>query len=146
MNLALTDEEFKTLIDLVYVGNFVINGMRDSQDKIKSPFALEQKIFSLANSEVAKYDKEFNEYMPTAQYEASKVGEWIDAYDDRVFFEELVVRLARRDALNKLGDEDPEMTQTKLDETQLQFEEIYDEELEYHGLTRFKIVPIEPAH
>ncbi len=77
--------------------------------------------------------------------ESSVVSEWIDAYDDRVFFEELVMRLARRDALNKLGDEEPDMTESKLDALQLQLEDMYDEELEYHGLTRFKIVPLEPA-
>ncbi|MGL6173191.1 MAG: hypothetical protein ACRC1P_01080 [Cellulosilyticaceae bacterium] len=144
MNIELTQEEFKALFDLVYAGNVLINGMRSVEERIAPHAALEQKIFSMAKDngmeDAVAYDEEFKEYMPTHTYEASEVNGYIDAYDDQVFWEELVVRMARRDALNILGDENPDMSKVELNNLQLQLEEKYEEEVEYHGIERLKVV------
>jgi len=80
--------------------------------------------------------------MPTSDYEEEGVDEYIDAYDTQVFWEELVMRLARRDGLNYVGDVDPDMTKAQLKEMQMNLEEKYEEEIQEHGLARLKIVKL----
>ncbi|MEG0950606.1 MAG: hypothetical protein RSE96_01620, partial [Niameybacter sp.] len=108
MELKCTKEEFKALFDLVYAGNLLINGMREVDERIAPHSEMEQKIFAMAKEfgceEFVEFDEEFNEYMPTRAYENSEVNDYIDAYEDKVFWEELVVRMSRRQALNELGD------------------------------------------
>ena len=144
MNLELTKEEFKILFDLVYAGNVLVNGMRSVEERIAPYSEMEQKIFALAKEngleDAIEYSEEFKEYMPTRMYEAGEINEYIDNYDDQVFWEELVVRMARRDALNELGDVNPDMSKAELNALQDKLEEKYEEEIEYHGIERLKVV------
>ena len=149
MKIECTQEEFKALLDLVYAGNLLINGMRSQEERIEGPAQMEQEIFKLAEAfgfgELIEYDSEFSEYMPSHEYEESSVNEYIDDYETRVFWEELVMRLARRDALNYAGDVDQNVTKAALKEMQLKFEEQYEEELESNGIMNLKIVKLEEA-
>ena len=144
MNIELTKEEFKALFDLVYAGNVLVNSMRSVEERIKPHAEMEQKIFALAKEcgmeDAVEYDEEYGEYMPTRIYEATEINEYIDTYDDQVFWEELIVRLARRDALNELGDVNPDMSKAELNSLQDKLEEKYEEEIEYHGIDRLKVV------
>ena len=45
MNLELTDRQYRYLLDLVYIGNWVINSTRDN-DRIKEYDQVEGLIFS----------------------------------------------------------------------------------------------------
>ncbi|PHV70028.1 hypothetical protein CS063_12855 [Sporanaerobium hydrogeniformans] len=149
MKIECTKEEFQKLFDLVYAGNILINGLRSQEEKIKDYAEMEQTIFAMAKEfgleEVVEYDEEFKEWMPTHDYEESGINDYLDAYDTQVFWEELVMRLARRDALNYLGDIEPDMTKEQLRNMQDRLEEEYEEEFEYHGLDHLKLVepPIE---
>lgn len=146
MKIECTKEEFKILLDLVYAGNVLVNGMRSKEERIQEYSEVEQKIFAMAKdfelNDAIEYNEEFKEYMPTAEYEEEGVDEYIDAYDTQVFWEELVIRLARRDALNYVGDVDQNMTKAQLKEMQMGLEEKYEEEIEEHGLARLKIVKL----
>lgn len=146
MKIECTKEEFRTLLDLVYAGNILINSTRSQEERIEEYAQMEQKIFALAKSfgleDLIEYDEEFGEYMPTHEFEESEFNEYIDEYDTRVFWEELIMRLARRDALNYVGDVDPEMTKAQLKEMQLGLEEKYEEEIEANGIANLKIVKL----
>ena len=78
MELKCTKEEFKALLDLVYAGNLLINGMREVDERILPHSEMEQKIFAMAKEfgyeELIEFDNEFNEYMPTRAYENSEVN------------------------------------------------------------------------
>ncbi|MDA3732212.1 hypothetical protein PBV87_12025 [Niameybacter massiliensis] len=142
MELKCTKEEFKALLDLVYAGNLLINGMREVDERILPHSEMEQKIFAMAKEfgyeELIEFDNEFNEYMPTRAYENSEVNDYIDAYEDKVFWEELVVRMARRQALNELGDENPDMTSAELRQRQIELEEYYEDEFIENGIYHLK--------
>ncbi|WP_053983308.1 hypothetical protein [Niameybacter massiliensis] len=142
MELKCTKEEFKALLDLVYAGNLLINGMREVDERILPHSEMEQKIFAMAKEfgyeELIEFDDEFNEYMPTRAYENSEVNDYIDAYEDKVFWEELVVRMARRQALNELGDENPDMTSAELRQRQIELEEYYEDEFIENGIYHLK--------
>ena len=81
--------------------------------------------------------------MPTHEYEEDEFNDYIDEYDTSVFWDELVMRLARRDALNYAGDVDQNITRAALKEMQLGLEEKYEEEIEANGIMNLKIVKLE---
>lgn len=148
MKLECTKEEFKVLMDLVYAGNLLINGPRSKEERIERYSDMEQKMFAMAKEEfgleeLVEYDEEFKEYMPTHEYEEDEFNEYIDEYDTSVFWEELVMRLARRDALNYAGDVDQNVSPGALRQMQLKWEEQYEEEIADNGIMNLKIVKIE---
>ena len=148
MKIECTKEEFKALMDLVYAGNLLINGTRSKEERVEQYASMEQMMFKIAKEEygldeLVEYSEEYEEYMPTHEYEEDEFNDYIDAYDTSVFWEELVMRLARRDALNYAGDVDQNITKAALKEMQLGFEEKYEEEIEANGLMNLKIVKLE---
>lgn len=146
MKLECTKEEFKALMDLVCAGNLLINGPRSKEERVKVYEEMEQTIYKMAKDngcgELIEYSEEFGEYMPTHEYEEDTFNEYIDAYDTSVFWDELVLRLARRDALNYAGDVDQNITRAALKEMQLGFEEKYEEEIAENGIMNLKIVKL----
>lgn len=142
MEFKCSKEEFKVLMDLVYAGNLLMNGMKEQDERIEAYQEMEQRIFAMAKEygfeELVAYDEEYKEYMPTHTYENSEINEYIDAYEDRVFWEELVVRMARRQALNELGDENPDMTNTELRNRQIELEEYYEDQFIESGIYHLK--------
>ena len=147
MKFECNKEEFKTLMDLVYAGNLLINGPRSKEERVAKYANMEQEIFKMASSfgveGLIEYSDEFKEYMPTHEYEEDEFNNYIDDYDTSVFWEELVMRLARRDALNYAGDVDQNITRAALKEMQLGFEEKYEEEIEANGIMNLKIARLD---
>ena len=147
MKFECTKEEFKTLMDLVYAGNLLINGPRSKEERVERYANMEQEIFKMAASfgieGLIEYSEEFKEYMPTHEYEEDEFNDYIDEYDTSVFWDELVMRLARRDALNYADDVDQNITRAALKEMQLGLEEKYEEEIEANGIMNLKIVRLD---
>lgn len=144
MKIECTKEEFKVLMDLVYAGNLLINGTKSQEERVLEYANMEQEIYKIATQmglgNLVEYNEEFGEYMPTHEYEEDGFNDYIDEYDTNVFWDELVMRLARRDALNYAGDVDQNITKAALKEMQLRLEEKYEEEIEANGLMNLKIV------
>lgn len=142
MNIKFTKEEFKSLLDLVYAGNTVTNVMRDDKERIQEYDNIEQKIFSLAEEfdlkDVVVYDEYSKGYVPTRAYEASEINECIEDYDEAVFLEELIIRLARKDALNVLCDEKPDMSKEELARLQIELEDKYEKILLEGGVANLR--------
>lgn len=142
MEIKCTKEEFKTLLDLVYAGNLVINGMKEKAQQSMPHYKMEQKFFEMAKDygyeALVAYDEDYEEYIPSHTYEKDEMNDAIDAYEDRVFWEELVVRMARRHALNELGDEQPDMTSAELRARQMALEEYYEDQFIESGLYHLK--------
>lgn len=147
MKIECTKEEFKALMDLVYAGNLLINGPRSKEERVQQYADMEQTIYKMASSfgleGLVEYSDEYEEYMPTHEYEEDEFNNYIDEYDTSVFWDELVMRLARRDALNYAGDVDQNITKAALKQMQLGFEEKYEEEIEANGIMNLKIVKLE---
>ncbi len=144
MKIECTKEEFKVLLDMVYAGNVLINSMRSQEEKIEEYANMEQFFLSKAKEygleNIAEYDEEYSEYIPTREYEDEDFNGYIDEYETRVFWEELIMRLARRDALNYAGDVDQDITKAALKEMQLKLEDKYEEEIEANGIMNLKVI------
>ena len=107
MNIELTDREFRRLLDLVYIGNWILNSAR-GEDRFEDYDLLQEKLFAMcpANGMRSLVELWQGHIFPSKAYENGGIHEAIADYEDSVFYNILAEELARRD----LGfeDSDPE--------------------------------------
>ena len=98
MHIELTNKEFRRLLDMVYLGNWVLNSTR-GDDRFKDYDDLESKLFALCRSngmDILAEDWN-NTVIPSKAYEAGGIQQVIALYEDNVFYEILAEELSRRD-------------------------------------------------
>ena len=98
MNIELTDKEFRRLLDLVYIGNWILNSTRE-KDRFEDYDILQEKLFALCakNGMNALISRWQGHIFPSPAYENGGIHEAIADYEDAVFFDILAEELARRD-------------------------------------------------
>ena len=106
MHIQLTSKEFRRLLDLVYIGNWVLNSTRGN-DRFADYDNLESKLFALspALSEIWN-----GTIVPSRAFAEGGIHEAIALYEDNVFYEILAEELSRRDM------DYPEITEENYDE------------------------------
>lgn len=109
IEIKLTKEQYEDLIKLVYLGNWIINASR-TEDIIEKYENLTQYIYSFAKEagleKYFEYDKKFNKFFPTEEFEKNTdIKDFLDEYNDEVFWQELIFRMAGRDLVRKYGEE-----------------------------------------
>ena len=99
MNIELTTKEFRRLLDLVYIGNWILNSTRGENDRIEDYDKVQEKLFSLCgqNGMKALIETWRGHIYPSRAYEDGGIHEAIADYEDAVFFDILAEELARRD-------------------------------------------------
>ncbi|MBQ7255636.1 MAG: hypothetical protein IJS31_05260 [Oscillospiraceae bacterium] len=124
MNIELTKKEFRRLLDMVYIGNWVLNSTR-GDDRFEDYDKLESKLFALCRQHGmdALVDKWQGEDIPSKKYEDGGIHEAIMDYEDTVFFEILAEELARRDMdYRPVSKENYEELVERMDEYIAEFE------------------------
>ena len=98
MQIELSKKEFRSLLDLVYIGNWVLNSTRGN-DRFQVYDDLETKLFSLCRDNGMKVLVEEWEGVdvPSRAYTDGGIHEAIAFYEDNVFYEILAEELSRRD-------------------------------------------------
>ena len=98
MQIELTKKEFRSLLDLVYIGNWVLNSTRGN-DRFQVYDDLESKLFGLCRENGMKVlvDKWEGVDVPSKAYAEGGIHEAIAFYEDNVFYEILAEELSRRD-------------------------------------------------
>ena len=111
MNIELSNKEFRHLLDMVYIGNWVLNSTR-GDDRFKEYDDLESKIFALCRENGMKILVEDGNgvSVPSQAYAEGGIHEAIAFYEDNVFYEILAEELSRRDM------EYPEINEDNYDE------------------------------
>lgn len=98
MQMELSTKEFRRLLDLVYIGNWILNSCRGDQ-RFADYDALQAKLFDLCRSN--KMDALVQEVdgtaYPSRAYTEGGIHEVIACYEDTVFYEILAEELSRRD-------------------------------------------------
>lgn len=98
MQIDLTTKEFRHLLDMVYIGNWVLNSTR-GDDRFRAYDDLESKLFSLCRFH--KMDVLAENWngtsIPSKAYVEGGIHEAIAFYEDNVFYEILAEELSRRD-------------------------------------------------
>ncbi len=128
MNIELSDKEFRRLLDMVYIGNWILNSTR-GDDRFEDYDLMQEKLFSLcpANGMRSLVQTWRGHIFPSKAYEDGGIHEAIADYEDAVFYNILAEELARRDL--GLEDSDPE----NFDELTARMEDYLDE-FEKNGL------------
>ena len=93
MQINLTSKEFRRLLDLVYIGNWVLNSTR-GEDRFADYDNLESKIFALSPALSEPWN---GTIVPSRAYAEGGIHEAIAYYEDNVFYEILAEELSRRD-------------------------------------------------
>lgn len=143
MEIKLTKEQYEKLLELVYLGNWMINAYR-TDDYLEEYFEVVSHIFSQAaeagiEGKVIKDETE-NKYLPSYDFEESLM-DFISEYDSFCFWEELINRLAERDAVREFGS-------TPLDKIDLEeflekkdkYLRKYEQEVEENGIRHLELV------
>lgn len=98
MKIELTEQQYRYLLDLVYIGNWVINSTRDD-DRIQEYDQVESLVFShCLHHRMSKLVELYNgELIPSRAFAEGGIHEAIEQYEDIVFYEILAEDLAMRD-------------------------------------------------
>lgn len=98
MQIDLTSREFRLLLDMVYIGNWVLNSTR-GDDRFQEYDNIESKLFRLCRDNGMKVlvEKWNGEDVPSKAYAEGGIHEAIAYYEDNVFYEILAEELSRRD-------------------------------------------------
>ena len=98
MELKLTQKQFRRLLDLVYIGNWVLNSTR-GDDRIREYDQVESLVFShcLGQGMASLTELYHGELIPSRAFAEGGIHEAIMAYEDTMFFEILAQELALRD-------------------------------------------------
>ena len=133
MNIELTDKEFRRLLDLVYIGNWILNSTRE-KDRFEDYDILQEKLFALCarNGMSALTSRWQGHIFPSQAYENGGIHEAIADYEDAVFFDILAEELARRDmSAEQISQDDAEELNARMEE--------YFAEFEKHGIENVKV-------
>ena len=130
MKIELSSKQFRRLLDMVYIGNWVLNSAR-GDDRIPDFDKVESYLFS----QCPKYDMGSlcetvdNQTLPSQAFSEGGIHEAIMDYEDAVFFEILAEELAHRD-----------MTAEELSPEELASRrEAYLREFESNGITNVSV-------
>ena len=98
MKIELTEQQYRYLLDLVYIGNWVMNSTRED-DRIKEYDEVESLVFShCLQHKMSKLVELYRgELIPSRAFAEGGIHEAIADYEDAVFFDILAEELALRD-------------------------------------------------
>ena len=130
MNIDFTSKQFRRLLDLAYIGNWVLNSARGN-DRIPDFDEVESYLFSQCpkfgmNTPFEEVD---GEILPSRAFSEGGIHEAIMDYEDTVFFEILAEELAHRDITEGTYDSD-ELVPRR---------EAYIREFERNGVTNISV-------
>ena len=135
MNIELTEKEFRRLLDMVYIGNWILNSCREN-DRFEVYDDLEEKLFALCREHgmsalVQRWEGHDD---PSQAFAEGGIHEAIADYEDAVFYDILAEELARRDMhLESISQNDDEELSSRMEE--------YFDEFEKNGIENVKVEP-----
>ena len=133
MRIELTELEFRRLLDMAYIGNWILNSTRGA-DRFTDYDNVESILFSHCPScdMSALVDRSDGIARPSEAFENGGIHEAIADYEDAVFFEILAEELARRDMdFEPIGPENFSELTSRIDE--------YIEEFEQNGIDNISL-------
>ena len=133
MTVELSEKEFRRLLDLVYIGDWILNSAR-GDDRFEDYDRVLEKLFAKCG-EVgmeALMDACQGHVFPSKAYREGGIHEAIADYEDAVFFDILAEELARRDMEGEgiAADDESELVD--------RMEEYY-QEFEQHGIDNLTV-------
>jgi hypothetical protein len=133
MELHLTHKQFRRLLDMAYIGNWVLNSTRGN-DRFQDYDEVESLLFERATEEgMTTLAERWNgETVPSRAFAEGGIHEAIADYEDAIFFDILAEELARRDM------DDAPIDESNFDEL-TQRMDAYMAEFEAHGTDHVQV-------
>ena len=145
MKINLTKKEYRTLVEMIYLSDWVVSAHEIERDNIdKAHVELRKKLLShykeMQMEDMIEYSAQDDDYYETNDYDQYIHEKFIDKYNENIFWEELIDKLAVRDVINNIGME----KYLKLDMLERMHKignekEKYGIEFEKHELNRVRI-------
>lgn len=138
--IKLPEEDYRKLVELAYLGEWVINAQHDPDFHDETAREVLQKLLAAHPQKDVEQDAETQEFFMTSDWVEQLYDQYIADYDDHVFWDELTERLAQRDVAKLRGvpvddiNRDDDLLELR------PYEERYHNELEEHGIERLEIV------
>ena len=121
MNIELSSKEFRLLLDMVYIGNWVLNSTR-GDDRFQAYDDLESKLFGLCRgTSLSALVNSGRTPLPSDAYMEGGIHDAIAYYEDNIFYEILAEELSRRDM------DYPDITEENYDEILSRMDDYMDE-------------------
>jgi hypothetical protein len=143
MDLKLNKSQYETLLRMVFLGNWVINGFKDkgketATDDLENYLYAKARDFGLGDRIV--YDEDADAHFLTAEHEEPLLEE-LDAYKNDVFWDELMYRLADRDLVARFGEDNVDsMNPDERTKLENELADQYYKEFDANGLDNLKLV------
>ena len=124
MQMELTEKQYRRLLDLVYIGNWVLNSTR-GDDRIREYDEVESAVFAecLRHGMPKLVELYQGELIPSRAFAEGGIHEAILAYEDAVFFEILAQELALRDMEDSGHANDEEELENRFEDYLGEFEQ-----------------------
>ncbi|AUH73012.1 hypothetical protein [Legionella sainthelensi] len=144
MKVNITKKEYRTLLDMLYIADWVLHSSTIKETKQNEYEALKQKFLSyfkeMEADEQIEFSQEFNEHFEKTQYEELLNEKFIEPYEQKLFWDELIHRLSERDVIDAMGVEqykklEPMERMKKVEEVKAQ----YANEFKKHGVKHLKL-------
>ncbi len=146
MKISINKKEYRLLIDLLYMSDWMLNAHKEGPEIEGDPYnTLRKKLLSyykeMGAEDIIEYSKEFDNYFELRGYDEMIHGRFIDPYEANVFWDELIHQLGERDVIDAVGgrvfyqDLSIEERISKVSEAK----ERYSNEFELHGLDYLKV-------
>ena len=144
MNIDISAKEYRILLDMICIADWILDAFSKEGRSFSEHHALKIKLFSLYKDmgaeEQIEYDDTLNDYFETERYTKEIQTQFIEPFEQAVFWGELAHRLAKRDLCNEVGLE----AYRKMDATERYkrisaLEEQYEKEFQQNGLDKLVI-------
>jgi len=146
MNIEIAREEYLTLMELIYIAEWVIHGFKtEIPSESEKYLELVQKLYVYAKrfgfEELVKYDEGEKRYSISKEFEDTcPCLRYIEDFSDDSFWFELTGRLAERDLINQVGEDSARsMSIEELFEKEGSLWETYADEFESNGLENLSV-------
>ena len=142
MTITLTEEQFRALAKLIFLGSWVANALKDEQ--LPGADDAEQAVLSRATAfqsdDVVVYDVKLKKWRPGRAF-GEELNKIVDDYNIDTMYDELAHGLANRDMLQELGEARVvAMTDEEFTEAEKPYLAKYDEEFDERGVDRVGII------
>lgn len=148
MKIDLTKKEYRLLLDMISIAEWVMNSHKTDHDERLVPYEeLQQKIFTSAKdfgfNNLVGYDESLEGYSLTREFEDESIDQvFIDEYDEDSFWDMLAGRMAQRDLMDEIGPENF-MAMELMDRMAKEDEKVdgYLNEFEENGIMNLRVNP-----
>jgi hypothetical protein len=141
MTPTFSDEEYRRVMMLTYLGEWVLNAIRKDPDPAYLDTA--SKIYSFAKGtaleSLVTFDANDESWNPSQAFE-DEAHALIDQYDDKTFWEELTARMTERDLIESRGERAVRgMRPDQRTRAASAIAQAYTKEFEEQGLDRLRV-------